>query len=598
MLLPSFWTTSRGHLHYDRLRAEAQALSALHRPPVSLAEWRERSLALREALGHKLRLREEASPLEVCTHGEHRREGYSVIPISFQARPGIRVTGTLYRPDGPGPFPGVLNLHGHWMEGKLAGRVQLRGHLLAQSGFVVLTVDAAGAGERGCDGEAFEYHGGALAGGLLLAGDTLLGWQVRDNRRALDVLESLPYVDGARLGATGASGGGNQTMWLAALDERVKAAVPVVSVGSFEAYIGRTNCMCETLPGGLPLTEEWGVLGLIAPRPLLVLNSLHDQPAFGVEALSRTARVAQEVYELFGQRGAFDHRFIDQRHGYWPPMMEAMLGWMNYWLREAGPATPQMLPELAPLPEAELRIYNAQTRPPECDYEANRRLLMLEATAPEPEADTTARRKELAALAGWQRPAIVPELATREVLAGVEMALCYSSRGISVPVLVDAQAAGDLRILISPEGKQDAWVARQWAAALEQGATPVALDLPGTGELAWDEGKVPGACFHDTARATLWLGYTLAAEWAEVLYTLCAALRTRHPGRSVRLVARGEAALAALLLRALEPEAAASVEEHEVPAELDGPDTPSLAWIIPGLLPWGGLQGLRDATLS
>jgi hypothetical protein len=63
--------------------------------------------------------------------------------------------------------------------------------------------------------------------------------------------DSLPNVDPGNIGATGASGGGNQTMWLAALDERVKTAVPIVSVGTFEAYIMRSNCICELLIYGL-----------------------------------------------------------------------------------------------------------------------------------------------------------------------------------------------------------------------------------------------------------------------------------------------------------------------------------------------------------
>lgn len=123
-------------------------------------------------------------------------------------------------------------------------------------------------------------------------------------------------IDGDKLGATGASGGGNQTMWLAAMDDRVKAAVPVVSVGSFRAYVGASNCMCETLPGGLELAEEWMVLGLIAPRALLIMNALHDQPAFAYGPMSSTCRQVEEVYSLQGARERFDSRLIDMPHGY------------------------------------------------------------------------------------------------------------------------------------------------------------------------------------------------------------------------------------------------------------------------------------------
>ncbi len=65
---------------------------------------------------------------------------------------------------------------------------------------------------------------------------------------------------------TGASGGGNQSMYAGAWDDRIKAVVPVCSVGNYQAYLGAACCMCEVVPGALRFTEEWGVLGLVAPR--------------------------------------------------------------------------------------------------------------------------------------------------------------------------------------------------------------------------------------------------------------------------------------------------------------------------------------------
>src|SRR5690606_40370156 len=72
----------------------------------------------------------------------------------------------------------------------------------------------------------------------------------------VDLLLSLPFVDKENIGATGASGGGNQTMWFAALDERIKAAMPIVSVGTFESAVMGSNCVCELMPGGLTFTES------------------------------------------------------------------------------------------------------------------------------------------------------------------------------------------------------------------------------------------------------------------------------------------------------------------------------------------------------
>ena len=71
----------------------------------------------------------------------------------------------------------------------------------------------------------------------LPAGLTLPGLQVWDNMRALDYLAPWPEVDLSHIACTGASGWCNQTLYLAALDERVAAAAPVCCIGSLDGYL-------------------------------------------------------------------------------------------------------------------------------------------------------------------------------------------------------------------------------------------------------------------------------------------------------------------------------------------------------------------------
>src|SRR5205807_7709279 len=120
-------------------------------------------------------------------------------------------------------------------------------------------------------------------GTLWPSGQTLLGMQVYDNRRAVDYLAGRPEVDPQRLGVTGASGGGNQSMYAGALDDRFAAVVPVCSVGTYQAYLRSACCVCEVLPGALRFTEEGDVLGLVAPRSLMVINASRDAFQFSVE---------------------------------------------------------------------------------------------------------------------------------------------------------------------------------------------------------------------------------------------------------------------------------------------------------------------------
>src|SRR6185295_14812280 len=132
------------------------------------------------------------------------------------------------------------------------------------------------------------------------AGQTLVGLQVYDNRRAVDYLLTRPEVDGERLGITGASGGGNQTMYAGSLDERFTAVVPVCSVGQYQAYLRAACCVCEVLPGALRFTEEGDVLALVAPRALMVINASRDNFNFSVGEATRSIGRARPVFELLG----------------------------------------------------------------------------------------------------------------------------------------------------------------------------------------------------------------------------------------------------------------------------------------------------------
>ena len=92
-------------------------------------------------------------------------------------------------------------------------------------------------------------------------------------------------------------------MYLAAFDERVKAAVPVVSVGSYQSYVGGTNCICELIPDGLMICEESSLLALAAPNALMICNALHDiNHTFHVSEAARSYTEAQKVYTALGRR--------------------------------------------------------------------------------------------------------------------------------------------------------------------------------------------------------------------------------------------------------------------------------------------------------
>jgi hypothetical protein len=263
------------------IEAEAATRFSVNQLPNNLDDWDIQRDEIRDAIIESagIELVDSGLPFDVQETGTITLDGYSIKNIAFQSLPGVYATANLFIPDGEGPFPAVIVMLGHWEEGKL--QAQPIGHTLAQNGYVGLIMDPWGAGERTTNFGEFEYHGGSLGASLMNIGRTLLGIQVSDNMRGVDYLASLPYVDSNNIGATGASGGGNQTMWLAAIDDRIKAAVPVVSVGTFESYVLGHNCICEVLVDGLTYTEASGVLGLMAPRALKMHNHKRESnPAF------------------------------------------------------------------------------------------------------------------------------------------------------------------------------------------------------------------------------------------------------------------------------------------------------------------------------
>jgi hypothetical protein len=264
--LPRVLAENHGDLIAGKLRLDAILKFAEHKLPDNLKDWEIYRIQLKNEIIKKAGVVfDHELPLNIKETGKIQMTGYSVKNIAFQTRPGIYATANLYIPDGNGPFPAVVHMLGHWTKGKIDSiGPQAVGHSLASNGYVCLTIDPWGSGERTTIHGIFEDHGdeNSLGSSLMNIGETMMGVEISDNIRGVDLLCSLPYVDSKNIGATGASGGGNQTMWLASLDERIKAAMLVVSAGTFESHIMGSPCICEVMADALNFTEEAGLAGL------------------------------------------------------------------------------------------------------------------------------------------------------------------------------------------------------------------------------------------------------------------------------------------------------------------------------------------------
>ena len=213
----------------------------------------------------------DRTPLNANVLGDVTRSDYIVSKVYFESLPGFFVTGNLYRPVGDGPFPAILSPHGHWAYGRLensaTASVPGRAINLARQGFVVFTYDMIGYN----DSWQLEHR---LFGGPRekLWGLSIAGLQLWNGIRSLDFLESLPYVQRDRIGATGASGGGTQVFLLAAVDQRVAVAAPVNMISLHM----QGGCLCENQPGLRLDTNNVEIAATIAPRPLLMVSATGD----------------------------------------------------------------------------------------------------------------------------------------------------------------------------------------------------------------------------------------------------------------------------------------------------------------------------------
>jgi dienelactone hydrolase len=205
--------------------------------------------------------------------------GYRLRQLRYEIVPGYESTAILYEPEKiSGRIPAILNVNGHDPLGKAAEYKQKRCINFAKRGMLALSLEWPGFGELAQPENAHDY--GAH---LDLVGANALGFFYLAMRRGLDYLAMLPQVDPTRLGVTGLSGGGWQTIALSALDERVAVMVEVAGFGALESNLTHPVDTDEIEENATDFTagQDYPVLvALRAPRPTLLIHDAEDDCCF------------------------------------------------------------------------------------------------------------------------------------------------------------------------------------------------------------------------------------------------------------------------------------------------------------------------------
>ena len=254
------------------------------------------------------------------------------------------VTGMLLIPKKKGPLPAVIGLHGHGGSKETIctdePNPQCVGPLLVRKGFVVAAIDSYFCGDRSGKKVGEKQLAGADEGAWvklnLWLGRSLWGMMVRDQQCLIDYLVTRPEVDAKRIGVTGMSMGGTGTWWLAAVDDRVAAAVGVAGFTRYAELIAhngvRLHGMYYFVPGVLAHFDTEAVYALIAPRPLLMLSGDRDfgLPLTGIEVLEKKVGA---VYKLHGKPDHFRSVVYENTaHEYLPEMRDRMAAWFEKYL--------------------------------------------------------------------------------------------------------------------------------------------------------------------------------------------------------------------------------------------------------------------------
>ena len=247
------WDVTDGWAELDRIASQYK----------NVEEWENRKAKLKDCFLKTIQLDDlPASPAAAPIKANFRKmNGYTIENIAIEILPGVWVNGSLYKPEKyKGKIPVVLHPQGHWDKHRYRPDCQYTSAAIAKMGAMLFNYDMFAWGESTLQFN-HEDHRRSLATTMqMLAGI-----------RILDYLLSQHYADTSRVAIFGGSGGGTQTVYLTAVDPRIKVCAPAIMLSSY--FYG--GCPCETganVHGCAGRTDNLELAAMAAPKPQLVVS--------------------------------------------------------------------------------------------------------------------------------------------------------------------------------------------------------------------------------------------------------------------------------------------------------------------------------------
>jgi cephalosporin-C deacetylase-like acetyl esterase len=443
----------------------------------------------------------QRNPLAPMVAGKFERADYRVENVMFQSRPNFWVTGNLYIPTkGNGPFAGVISPCGHYPLSRMEPEYQSVYINMVKAGFVVLAYDPIGQGERRqywnpqtnqtevASSSTYEHSMPGQV--LLMMGEDLTHYRIWDGMRAIDYLESRPEVHKTRIACAGHSGGGTLTLFISALDDRVKCAV-VNEGGTSHRWpldirpgsrVGPSDVEQNLFPAAVYGADLCDLHVAIAPRPLMAMIEDYN-PRF-----DRAAEHIRTRYQQLGAPEKFATEQATDPHAWTPKLRIAATDWLSRWMY--GRSGPKVEPDFdTETPEKLYCTPNGSLRYSQQGDSIFSIILRKQAQMPPEESRATASQiKELLRYRKYNG-ALDPHVKVTTARKGytIEKLEFISEPGIAVPTWVFVpnakEATHPALLFVNEAGKQaDGMEFGLYERLVRSGNLVISVDVRGIGE--------------------------------------------------------------------------------------------------------------------
>jgi hypothetical protein len=558
---------------YDFLGKRNDEVNAIN----TLPEWQKRQEYIKKTLLDIVGPFPEKTPLNAKIIRTVEKEDFRVEHIIFESQPGFYVTSSLFIPKGlkkRAKSPAIIYVSGHSDMGYRSDAYQTVILNLVKKNFIVFAFDPVGQGER------LEYYdpnlkksviGGPTAehsypgSQAFITGASQARYMIWDGIRAVDYLLTRKEIDPARIGITGRSGGGTQSAYISAMDDRIYAAAP-------ENYLTNFTRLLQTIG---PQDAEQNMFNMIsrgldhpdylivrAPKPALMITTTRDM--FSIQGVLETEKQVKRIYAAYGKPENFSRTEDDAPHASTEKNRVAMYAFFQKALNNPGNSadeviTPLTKEEIQVTPTGQVSTYlKGETVYSLNRKESEKRLAEIESSRANFPGYLTGVLSSAKKLTGYIAPENVPDPVftgrlQREGYA-IEKYFLKGEGNYVFPYLlfVPQNANGKALIYIHPSGKAaEASAGGEIELFAKNGITVLAPDLLGVGEMG--AGSFKGDAYiagtsHNVWYASILIGRSLVGVRAGDVVRLAMLLKKREGINEISGLARKD--MAPVLLHA------------------------------------------------